>query len=143
MGLLSPAGRGTAQLHLEVYRLGSPRDAFGIYSQHRFPGQELASAGPSEAIVSDASLDFFRGDRFLRIRAGSPGVTRADLLRLGHDAARFLPGRWDPPPETEILKVSGLVPATVVYHKKALLGYEGLAPGYEAKVESDWVLVAL
>lgn len=121
------------QLRLEIYRHGSPRDAFGIYSQHRFPGQETISVGPSEAIVSDASLDFFRGNRFVRIRAASPTAARGDLIELGRAVSGLIEGTGAPPPETGALLVKTFVPGTLVYQKKAILGYDVLAPGYEAK----------
>lgn len=121
------------QIRVELYRHGSPRDAFGIYSQHRFPGQETVPVGPSAAIVSDASLDFFRGERFVRIRTTGSGGGRKDLLELGAAISGLLDGTGDPPPETEALNVPGLVPESVMYQKKAVFGYELLAPGYEAK----------
>jgi len=126
------AGAG-AQLRLEIYRHGSPRDAFGIYSQHRFPGQETIPVGPSEAIVSDASLDFFRGDRFVRIRAASPATTRKDIADLAREVSGLLEGTGAPPPEAGSLLVKSFVPGTLVYQKRAVLGNDALAPGFEAK----------
>lgn len=132
VGYLSRKSTAGSQLRLELYRHGSARDAFGIFSQHRFPGQETAAIGPSVAIVSDASLDFFRGERFVRIRAASPGVARGDLLELGRAVSELLEGTGSPPPETEVLQGDGFLPGTLVFQKKAILGYESLAPGYEA-----------
>ncbi len=125
--------RADVQLRLELFRHGSPRDAFGIYSQHRFPGQETTPIGPSEAIVSDASLDFFRGDRFVRIRAASPAAARPDLMELGRAVSAILEGTGSIPPEAGALLISGFVPGTLVYQKRAILGYNAFAPGYEAK----------
>jgi hypothetical protein len=120
-------------IRLELYRHGSLRDAFGIFSQHRFPGQDTFPIGPSEAIVSDASLDFFRGNRFVRIRTNHPGGARGDLIELGRNVSSLLDGSGSPPPETRALLVPGFVPGTLVFQKKAILGYDALAPGYEAK----------
>jgi len=130
---LSRKENSDVQLRLELFRHGSPRDAFGIYSQHRFPGQETIPIGPSEAIVSDASLDFFRGERFVRIRAASPAAARQDLTELGRAVSVLLEGTGSAPPEAGALLIKGFVPGTIVYHKRAILGYNSLAPGYEAK----------
>lgn len=130
---LSRKERADVQLRLELFRHGSPRDAFGIYSQHRFPGQETIPIGPSEAIVSDASLDFFRGDRFVRIRAASPAAARPDLVELGRAVCAILEGTGSVPPEAGALLIRGFVPGTLVYHKRAILGYNALAPGFESK----------
>jgi len=134
VAILSPAGRPAAQLRLELYRHGNPRDAYGIYSQYRFPGQETLSLASSEAIVSASSLDFFRGDTMVRIRTASREATREDLVALGRSLLEILPGTGDPPPEARALKRAGAVEGIVVFHRRALLGYEALAPGFEAKV---------
>jgi hypothetical protein len=134
VGFLRPAGNDKTEVRLELFRLATPRDAFGIFSQQRFPDQEVADVGAAKAIVSDTSLDFFQGSRFVRIRAASRNAGRSDLESLGREVSAFLPGTDDPPPETEALRIPGLVDGTLVFHRRAILGYEVLAPGYEAKV---------
>lgn len=135
VGIVRPAGNETAEVRLELFRHATQRDAFGIFSQHRFPGQEVTRVGTSEAIVSDTSLDFFQGTHFVRIRAASRTATRSDLEKLGRELSDLLPGTGDPPRETQVLRIPGLVDGSIVFHKRALLGYEVLAPGYEAKYE--------
>ena len=134
VGFLRPAGNEKAEIRLEIFRHATERDAFGVYSQHRFPEQEVTRVGTSEAIVSATSLDFFQGTRFVRIRAASRETARTDMEKLGTDLSTFLPGTGDIPGETEILRIPGLVEGSIVFHRRAILGYEVLAPGYEAKV---------
>ena len=134
VGFLRPAGNEKAEIRLEIFKHATQRDAFGVYSQHRFPDQEVTRVGTSEAIVSATSLDFFRGTHFVRIRAASRTATRSDLEKLGRELSDLLPGTGDPPRETQALRIPGLVDGSIVFHKRALLGYEVLAPGYEAKV---------
>ena len=134
VGIVSPAGNDKAEVRLELFRHETPRDAFGVYSQHRFPGQEVIRVGTSEAVVSAASLDFFQGTAFVRLRTASRHATREDLEKLGRDLSGILPGTGDPPPETQALRIPGLVDGTIVFHRRAILGFESLAPGYEAKV---------
>jgi len=138
-GFLRPAGNEKAEVRLELFRHATPRDAFGIFSQHRFPEQEVTRVGPSEAIVSATSLDFFQGTAFVRLRAASRHATRDDLEKLGRDLSDLLPGTGDPPRETQALRIPGLVEGSIVYHKRALLGYEVLAPGYQAKYEEGGI----
>lgn len=120
------------QAGIELFRHATAKDAFGVYSQRRFPGQETAAVGPSEAIVSDASVDFFRGDVFVRIRQASPGAGRPALLGLAREVSEILGGTGSPPPDALLLSIPSLGAEPAVYHKRAVLGYEGLAPGYEA-----------
>lgn len=132
-GFFRPAGNETIEVRLELYRFSSPRDAFGAYTQYRFPDQERIRVGTSEAVVSSSSLDFFKGEHFVRIRAASRSATPADLESLGRAVSSILPGTGDPPPETDVLRIPGLVDGSIVFHRRAILGYEVLAPGYEAK----------
>jgi hypothetical protein len=125
---------------VERFLHGAPREAFGVYSQHRFPDQKTVRIDSSEAIVSGMSLDTFRGSCFVRIRAGGedPG-SREDLLALGRVLLGMIPGRGDPPAETLAFRIPGVVPGTTVYQKRAILGDERLSPGFEAKFDADGV----
>ncbi len=134
--ILSRAG-SPGEVRLELFLHEIPRDAFGAYSQHRFPGQETVRVGPSEAVVSDASLDFFRGTTFVRIRKASPGATRADLSSLADAVVGLLPGGADFPRETEVLAIPGQVRGSVAYQVRAIRGYDALAPGFEARVARE------
>ena len=139
VAILAPAGNEAAEVRLELFRHATPRDAFGVYSQHRFPEQERMRLGSSEAVVSATSLDFFRGTRFVRLRSASRKATRTDLENLGREISGLLPGTGDPPRETDLLRIPGLVDGTIVFHRRAILGYEALAPGYEAKYAAQGI----
>jgi hypothetical protein len=118
---------------MELYRMDSPRDAYGIWSQHRYPDQELLRLPSSEAVVSDTSADFFRGDTFVRLRAKPSERSRKDVADLAAAVAGLLPGSGSPPEEARVLSgLPGAVAGTVIYQKRATLGYECLAPGFEA-----------
>lgn len=95
--------------------------------------------GTSEAVVSATSLDFFRGKHFVRIRAVSRSTVPADLESLGREISALLPGTGDPPRETETLRIPGHVDGSIIFHRRAILGYDVLAPGYEAKYAAPGV----
>jgi hypothetical protein len=139
VAFLRPAGNETAEVRLELFRHATRRDAFGIFSQHRFPGQEKIRVGTSEAVVSATSLDFFRGTHFVRLRTSSWSTTRTDLENLGRDISDLLPGTGDPPREAQVLEVPGHVDGTIIFARRALLGYEVLAPGYESKYSAQGI----
>jgi len=126
----SPGG----EVRLELYRMASPRDAFGIWSQHRFPDQELLALPPGDGVVSDISADFFRGDTFVRIRARPGERSRKDVTDLAAEVAAILPGSGSPPEEAKVLAgLPGTVSGSIIYQKRAMLGYDCLAPGFEAR----------
>ena len=133
VAVLSRREKPAVEVRVALFRHGSARDAWGVYSLHRFPGQQMTTVGPSEAIVSDASVDFVRGETFVQIGQGSPAVTRADLLEAAHGVSDALEGPAGPPPEAAVVTIAAAVPGATVYQKRAILGYESLAPGYEAR----------
>jgi len=139
VGFLRPAGNEKAEVRLELFRHATQRDAFGIFSQHRFPDQEVVDVGAAKAIVSDTSLDFFQGRRFVRIRAASRSAGRSDLESLGRELSVLLPGTDDPPREAEALRIPGSVQRPVIFHRRALLGYVTLAPGFESRIDGGTV----
>ena len=114
--------------------MASPRDAYGIWSQYRFPDQEVLRIPPSEAIVSDTSADVFRGETFVRVRSKPGDGSRNDAVWIASQIVLLLSGSGSPPEEARALDgLPGRISGTILYQKKAMLGYECLAPGFEAK----------
>jgi hypothetical protein len=134
VAIVARAGDPAAEVRLELYRMDSPRDAYGIWSQHRYPDQEILRLPSSEAAISDTSADFFRGDTFVRLRAKPGDRSRKDVVDLAAAVEALLPGSGAPPEETRILSgLPGAIPGSVIYQKRAMVGYECLAPGFEAR----------
>ena len=134
VAVMARAGAPADEVRLELYRMESPRDAYGIWSQYRYPDQEILRFPSYEAVISDTSADFFRGDTFVRLRAKPGDRSRKDVTDLATAVAALLPGIGSPPEEARILSgFSGTIPGSVIYQKRAMLGYECLAPGFEAR----------
>lgn len=134
VAVLGRTARPGSEVRLELYRMASPRDAYGIWSQYRYPDQEVLRIPPSEAIVSDTSADFFRGETFVRVRSKPGDGSRADGVGLATEVVRLLSGNGAPPEEAKVLdSLPGRVSGSILYQKRAMLGYECLAPGFEAK----------
>lgn len=136
VAVLSRPGNPAAEVRVALFRHGSARDAWGVYSLHRFPGQQVTAVGASEAIVSDASVDFSRGETFVQIGQGSPAASRGDLIEAAQGVSDALEGPAGPPPESAVVTIASAVRRTTVYQKRAILGYESLAPGYEARFQA-------
>ena len=51
---------------LEVFDMGTPENAFGVYSRNRYPQDEFEWVG-SEAIISGRGLNFWKGRYFIQI----------------------------------------------------------------------------
>lgn len=133
VAVLARPGNRAAEVRVALFRHGTARDAWGVYSLRRFPGQRLAAIGPSEGIVSDASVEFARGGTFVQIGQGSQAASRGDLLEVAQGLSDALEGPGGPPPAAAVVAIASAVRGTTVYQKRAILGYESLAPGYEAR----------
>jgi len=134
VALLGRTASAGSEVRLELFRMASPRDAYGIWSQYRYPDQEILRIPPSEAIVSDTSADFFRGETFVRVRSKPGAGSRADGIGLATEIVSLLSGSAAPPEEARVLEnLPGTVSGSILYQKRAMLGYECLAPGFEAK----------
>ena len=134
VAVLGRTARPGSEVRLELFRMASPRDAYGIWSQYRYPDQEVLRVSPSEAIVSDTSADFFRGETFVRVRSKPGDGSRNDVVGIASEIVGLLAGSGAPPEEARALDgLPGRVSGSIHYQKRAMLGYECLAPGFEAK----------
>ena len=134
VAVLGRSARPGSEVRLEMYRMASPRDAYGIWSQYRYPDQEILRIPPSEAIVSDTSADFFRGETFVRVRSKPGEGSRNEIAGIASEIVALIEGSGSPPEEARALDgLPGRVSGSILYQKRAMLGYECLAPGFEAK----------
>ena len=134
VAVLGRTARPGPEVRLELFRMASPRDAYGIWSQYRYPDQEVLRIPPSEAIVSDTSADFFRGETFVRIRSKPGDGSRSNVVGIASEIVALIEGSGSPPEEARVLDgLSGRISGSILYQKRAMLGYECLAPGFEAK----------
>ena len=134
VAVLGRTARPGSEVRLELFRMASPREAYGIWSQYRHPDQEVLRIPPSEAVVSDASADFFRGETFVRIRSKPGNGSRNDVVGISSEIVALLTGSGSPPEEAKALDdLPGRISGSILYQKRAMLGYECLAPGFEAK----------
>jgi hypothetical protein len=138
VAVLDRKARPGSEVRLELFRMASPRDAYGIWSQYRYPDQEVLRIPPSEAIVSDTSADVFRGETFVRVRSKPGDGSRNDVVGIASEIVALLPGSGSPPDEARVMDgLPGTVSGSILYQKRAMLGYECLAPGFEAKFSAD------
>jgi len=89
------------QVTVEIYRMGGPDDAFGIFS-HASKGQAVDVGVP--AVLARGMLSFFKGCCYVRVVAKSDPQKAEDLLvLLGKQTAKKVPGESKTPEETGLL----------------------------------------
>jgi len=118
----------------DVYKMGSPLDAFGIYSSYRRSDDEAANAG-AEGTVSSSLTLFYQGRYFVRLQAsGVLNIEKDVFLNCARAIARNIPDAPARPSELEVFSIPSIVKGTERYIAKSLLGYEFLRRGLTADV---------
>ena len=109
---------------VDVYRMGSLLDAFGIYSNYRKADAAGAVIG-AEGFVSSSQLMFYQDRYFVRIQVtGTTSLEQELLLACGRTVSRNLPPNTGRPGELEVLVgIPGMVTKSDRYLGQSLLGY--------------------
>jgi hypothetical protein len=126
-------GNPDTALVVDIYKMGSPLDAFGIYSYYRDPEAEDARIG-SEGFVDESQLMFYKDRYFVRLSAsGSSNPEPAVFIGCAKAIAGRIPGETSRPKELEILKVPGITPRTEKYAALSVMGYAFFKRGLTAE----------
>ncbi len=110
-------------LTVDVYKMGSVLDAFGIYANYRKPTNAWVSVG-AEGFASPSQLLFYQDRYFIKLQVTSDtSLPQETLLACARAVSRNLPAGSGPPKELEALQIPALVPKSERYLAKSLLGY--------------------
>jgi len=124
-------------LSAEVYEMGSPLDAFGVYSKYRDSDEDFVQAG-AEGFMGRTQIVFYQDRYFVKLRvAGKPREDRDALLTVARAMSTVLPENRVEPPEVRAIRVDGLVAKTETYVAESLLGYRFFGHGLMAETELD------
>ncbi len=117
---------------VDVYDMGTPLNAFGIYSSYRRPELAFENIG-QEAIVSDLNIRFYKGKYFVQLNAGS---TNPRVKTTIHNLALKLSGNFPDAPrpkELSLLPRDNQVPHSLKYITKGFMGQASFGPVLQAK----------
>jgi hypothetical protein len=120
----------------DIYEMGSPIDAFGIYSRYRDHGEEPVSIG-TEGFINESQLLFAKNRYFVRLApSGTVTMEKTVFLACAQSIARKIP---DAPPPTalDILKIPETIPRTETYMTQGVLGYAFFKKGLTADAKLD------
>lgn len=125
-----------AAIEADIFQMGSPLDAFGIYSNFRYPDSDFIDIG-CEGFLSDQQLMFYVDAYFVKLTTLGTIANPRDALRACAEVIRNrLPKSNAPPPELALVAVEGVVPRTETYIADSLLGYEFFPRGILANAVS-------
>lgn len=141
-GYYKAGERSKVGLAIDIYRMGSPLDAFGIYSNYRNPEGETVQVGV-EGEISPTQLLFFQDRYFVRINSSGrePPAREAILACAQAVSEKLPPSSW--PQELALIQAPGIASRTEKFVAESLLGYRFFPHGLTAEASLDGTPVKL
>jgi len=130
--------KGTeATLTLEIYDMGTPVNAFGIFGAERYPENRRAAVGDLGYIEGEA-LNFMAGRFYMKLLSFGLGQETASVLNeFGAKVAGAVKVKGSIPALVLAFPKENLVAQSEKYIKKNFMGYEFLRHGYIATYKVD------
>lgn len=126
---------GAAEVTADIYDMGKPEDAFGIYSAERSPNYKYIPIG-AEGYSSKGVLNFFQ-DRYYVKLAGSGTGADAVLDQFAKTLSTRIGGTRTLPPVLTKLPPLHRVRHSEQYIRKDPIGHAFLAPAYVVTYASN------
>jgi hypothetical protein len=121
----------------DIYEMGSPIDAFGIYSRYRDPDEELVTIG-TEGFVNESQLLFAKNRYFVRLSpSGTVTMEKTVFLSCAQAIAKGIPDDSSPRKTLDILRIPEIIPKSEVYIAQGVLGYAFFKKGLTADARFD------
>ncbi len=124
-------------VRVELYRLSTRANAFGIYSQERNPGYHFVEMG-TQGYVEEKVLNFLCGVYYVKMsshREGKAGIDAMEAVsRHVADALRQDPG-W--PEALSLLPAAKRIANTESYSAENYLGYASFRSAYSARYDGN------
>jgi len=118
-----------AGMDVEIYRMGSPLDSFGMYANYRQKEGRGLAVG-AESNLSGSQIFLYQGRYFVHIQVtGSDASDPNDLVECGSKVATRLPGTRNRPQELSVFDRPEVVKGSERYLPQSLLGYDFLNRG--------------
>ena len=121
--------RAGAGMDVNIFRMGSLLDAFGIYANYRQKESKLLSVG-TEATLSGSQLFMYQGRYFVQVQVTGTDVNDPkSLVDCALSVAARLPEDKYRPPELSVFDRPEVTRGSERYFPQSLLGYDIFAKG--------------
>ncbi|MBN1906431.1 MAG: hypothetical protein JW927_15170 [Deltaproteobacteria bacterium] len=109
---------------VDIYDMGSPINAFGIYSTERPDDAKLLNIGTEAVVIPPYSALMLKERFYVKVMIQQGELTEKDGEEILKDVAASLPGTTDLPSELKMLPQKDMVHGTLKY---ITAGYMGLS----------------
>jgi hypothetical protein len=121
-----------AEVTVDIYDMGEPTNAFGVYSAECSPGNHFIEIG-AEGYLGDSALNFWQGQYYVKLSGTDPkGNVNSVLESLARDISNHIQGGKTLPPALALFPAEHLVVHSQKFLKQSPLGHDFLAPAYKA-----------
>jgi hypothetical protein len=118
---------GDAEITVDIYDMGEPINAFGIYSAERSPENRYIQAG-AEGYIDEHVLNFLQGSFYVKMSAFSDkGSAQPAMRSFAGEISKRIGGGTALPSILAVFPAAGRVARSEKYVKRAPLGHEFLA----------------
>jgi len=126
-----------AGMDVEIYRMGSLLDAFGIYANYRQKDGRTLTVG-AESNLSSSQLVLYQDRYFVHIQmTGADELNPDTLSECARAVTSRISGNNNRPPELSVLDRIKVVKGSERYLPQSLLGYDFLNKGIMADAEVE------
>ena len=117
---------------VEIYNMGSEKNAFGIYSAERFSDNAFINMG-LQGYLEEGTLNFLVGQFYVKLLCFDCEGQSADVLKLfSQDIVKNVGRTGSLPALVQKFPKEGLVPNTEKFILRNFMGYSFLRNGYSA-----------
>jgi hypothetical protein len=125
-------GSTNLSLVVDIYDMGTPLNAFGVYSNYRSPQSDFVAIG-TEGILSDYFLRFIQGQYIVDLNINETDLRLIDFRwQVAQEIARRIPAPKVLPALLDLLPTLHLIAKTPKYIAEGLLGHAFFPRGLEA-----------
>jgi len=125
-------GQSEMNVAVEIYNMGSEKNAFGIYSAERFADNTFVDVG-LQGYLEEGTLNFLVGQYYVKLLCFDCEDESAEVLTLfSQDIVKKVGETGSFPLLVQKFPKDGLVPNTEKYILRNFMGYSFLRNGYSA-----------
>lgn len=118
---------------VDIYDMGTPLNAFGLYSNYRHPRYRFDTIG-AEAIVSDYGIRFYHGRYVVELKGSEASETMSEaMMLLAQEVSGNISAPTKPPELLFLLPEEGLIGKTERYAATEFMQQAFLPRGLEAR----------
>jgi len=130
-------GADGSQSIIDIYDMGGQVNAFGIYAQERNPDSQFTEIG-IEGYVGGTALNFWAGSYYVKVTVFEESDSlMQEMIKLASAVSRKIENPGSRPVQIGYFPTQNLIPNTVKYVPKDVLGQSYFENAFEAQYQDD------